>query len=132
MVIIARMGTCISVKKSQSQSRRADILITGLEGSGKSVIFFKITGHPHLNHPIPTIGTNSEVITHCDTNLSIYEMGDKEIQSFLTSSVLVRGLMFVVDGANKKELKEASIYFKSVINFLKVPLLVYLTKKDKI
>ena len=53
------MGNCVSVNHGRLKGRKADILITGLSGSGKSVIFFKVTGHPHVNQPVSTIGINS-------------------------------------------------------------------------
>ena len=94
------MGNCVSVKSHNS--RKIDVLITGLDGSGKSVIFFKITGHPQLNNPVSTLGINSEVILHSDQNLTIQEMGEKSTISILSGSrIEARGLVFVIDGSSK-------------------------------
>ena len=67
------MGQCASIKSKPN--KKQDILITGLSGSGKSLVFFKLTGHPHLNRPVPTVGINSEVIFRRDTNFAVIEVG---------------------------------------------------------
>jgi GTPase SAR1 family protein len=82
------------------------IVIGGLSKSGKTVIFFKLTDHPELTHPVPTIGYNSEIITLRNKSIFITDIGTRQPSRASMSLYLAyaKGFVFVIDTSEKSHL----------------------------
>lgn len=90
---------------------RIEIVIAGLQQAGKTVIFFKLTDHPHFNTPVPTMHPNSEVIHYHNKNIHLVDLPppspppQAHSNPQLYPSQHLRGIIFVVDASDRSHLQ---------------------------
>lgn len=130
------MGNLISsLLDSFSASRRAKILMLGLDGAGKSTVLYKLKLNETVN-TIPTLGFNVEnvqVTRHvCFT---IWDLGGQKTIRQLWKHYLTgcEGLLYIVDSADKDRFAVAQEELAWILHereMAGVPVVVLANKQD--
>ena len=112
----------------------AKIVILGLDNSGKTAIFDKLTGKDR--ELMPTKGFNTEKIEYENGfKIDLWEIGgSKEVRPYWKNYFKdVDGIIFVVDSIDSRRYDEATRTFKTVLQdkrLASVPILVLANKQD--
>ena len=112
----------------------AKIVIIGLDNSGKTAIFDKLTGKEReLN---PTKGFNTEKIEYENGfKIDLWELGGaREVRPYWKNYFKnIDGIIFVVDSTDSKRFDEAALAFKKVLEdkrLIAVPIQILANKQD--
>lgn len=128
------MGLLSYLKKMRKDNKDAKLLVLGLDNAGKTTIL-KSLSDEDLKNIKPTEGFNIKNLAMEGINLSVWDLGGQKALREYWSNYYdnTDSLIFVVDSADEKRLKEAG---EELINLLKepklhkVPVLVFANKQD--
>ncbi|XP_019358642.1 PREDICTED: ADP-ribosylation factor-like protein 14 [Gavialis gangeticus] len=118
-----------------SRVKQAQILMLGLDSSGKSTLLYKLK----LNDAfltIPTIGFNVEMLeTGKDFALTVWDIGGQQKMRTLWCDYLENadGLVYVVDSTDKQRLEESKREFELILKnecIKNVPVVLLANKQD--
>jgi len=112
-------------------SRRRDIVLFGLKGSGKTQLLYKLKFNKNVKTS-PSVGIQQEVVAFQDLNLMIYDIGgqtkEKDALKFFTKHRhdRVDGLIFMIDAvtfmSNKEQVSTLLLrYVKKVMKINNTP-----------
>ena len=110
----------------------AKIVILGLDNSGKTAIFDKLTGKDRES--IPTKGFNTEKIEYENGfKIDLWEIGgSKEVRPYWKNYFKdIDGIIYVVDSIDSRRFNEAALTFKTILQdkrLATVPILVLANK----
>ena len=115
-----------------SQRCRREVLVLGLENTGKSLVINSLRGSSHAT--IPSIGLNETVVAYDKWIFAMKEFGGRELfrrswKQYFAHMRPIDAIVFVVDGARTADFADAGEYLRSVRkwkNFMDVPLLLIL------
>ena len=115
--------------------RDVNIVVVGLEGSGKTSIITSLLGED-ISLVSTTYGVNQDTLNVKGLSIGLTDLGGKEpFRKTLWKHYIEQadGLIYVVDGTKKAKLKEAELWFKQVCNWSKkdIPMLVLINTWDK-
>ncbi|EKE41229.1 hypothetical protein ENUP19_0085G0134 [Entamoeba nuttalli] len=115
--------------------KNRSIIVTGLDGSGKTSIRYKLLlGKFAMN--IPTIGFGVESFEYNDICFSLWEVKEKDKTKPLWKDYYTYsdGIIFVIDSTNTKDqLVQAKNLLNQILKFKElegIPLLIYINKYD--
>lgn len=125
---------CSTSKKSYRGGNSLRIVMVGLDGSGKTTLLYKLTTG-EVVQTTPTLGFNVETIAYKDNEFTIWDMGGQEnIRRLWRHYFLrIRGILFVVDSADKERLDEAQDLLEELLcheELTGTPVVVVANKQD--
>ena len=131
------MGTIFGsiISKWYKNNKTIQLLITGLNGAGKTTIYRRlILGEMYEKIP-PNIGFAVEVLEYKNYEFLFIDLNIDEINKNRLQSLYkyVKGLIFVVDSNDKTQIDETNRVLKILIEkdeFSNLPLLIYANKQD--
>ncbi len=109
-----------------------NIIILGLENAGKSTLLYRIAGKGFVP-TYTTIGLNVEIIRKDDLTIQAIDIGgQKQFREALWPhyTTIAKGVIFVFDIFDKQKLKDARVWFNSVLSWIsKSAVMVFLANK---
>ena len=128
------MGLLTLLRKLKGSNKEARILVLGLDNAGKTTILKKLSDEDPTN-TTPTQGFNIKSLQQDGFKLNVWDIGgQKAIRPYWKNYYKnTDSLVFVVDSADKRRLKEAAEQLKSILvepELAGVPLLVFANKQD--
>ena len=128
------MGLLTLLRKLKGSNKEARILVLGLDNAGKTTILKKLSDEDPTN-TTPTQGFNIKSLQQDGFKLNVWDIGgQKAIRPYWKNYYKnTDSLVFVVDSADKRRLKEAAEQLKSILveeELANVPLLVFANKQD--
>ena len=117
-----------------SGKKEKNILMLGLDGSGKTTILYKLQLAETIN-TIPTIGFNVETVTYKNINFTVWDVGGQDKIRKLWSYYYknTNALIFVIDsndGGRVNECKEEFLHLANSKELEGIPILIYANKQD--
>lgn len=129
-------GANAKVSSSTSGRRQIDLLVLGLDGSGKTTVCHHV--HGKLDKPVlPTVGhTKFEPISMNGYEVTLHDLGgmDGAREMWKTYFAKSYGVVFVSDASDSKRFEEAQKELRKVLSDPKMsikPLLVVANKQDR-
>ena len=128
------MGLLTLLRKLKGSNKEARMLVLGLDNAGKTTILKKLSDEDPTN-TTPTQGFNIKSLQQDGFKLNVWDIGgQKAIRPYWKNYYKnTDSLVFVVDSADKRRLKEAAEQLKSILveeELANVPLLVFANKQD--
>eukprot|EP00591_Stephanopyxis_turris_P002571 CAMPEP_0195516854 /NCGR_PEP_ID=MMETSP0794_2-20130614/8868_1 /TAXON_ID=515487 /ORGANISM="Stephanopyxis turris, Strain CCMP 815" /LENGTH=183 /DNA_ID=CAMNT_0040645555 /DNA_START=77 /DNA_END=628 /DNA_ORIENTATION=- len=128
------MGLLTLLRKLKGSNKEARILVLGLDNAGKTTILKKLSDEDPTN-TTPTQGFNIKSLQQDGFKLNVWDIGgQKAIRPYWKNYYKnTDSLVFVVDSADKRRLKEAAEQLKAILveeELAGVPLLVFANKQD--
>ena len=120
---------------SLSSSRRAKVLMLGLDGAGKSTVLYKLKLNETVN-TIPTLGFNVETVQIArGVSFTIWDLGGQKTIRQLWKHYLTgcEGLLYIVDSADSERFSVAQEELAWVLHekeMAGVPVVVLANKQD--
>ena len=101
------MGSISGLMKKMFEKKSFQIVVIGLDGSGKTTIVYKMKSG-ESRYTMPTIGFNVEEITYKNTRMVLWDLGGQEKLRTLWGNYYKKmdGVIFVVDSSEDKERME--------------------------
>lgn len=126
--------TSTAKKPSKKATKKATILVCGLDDAGKSTIVQRYTGEEG-NDTVPTNGFERDTLTHDDFDVTMFGLGGgKSIRGYWSDYYdNVSGIVYVIDASDNDRLAETAEYFQGMISHAQVvgkPCVVYVNKQD--
>lgn len=128
------MGVVFSFYEWAFSSRKASILILGLDASGKTTLLYRLKTN-ETNATIPTIGFNVETINYGNLTFTCFDIGGQEKIRRLWHNYYqgADAVVFVVDSNDTARFHEVRKELKHLIEhpFLShAPFLIFANKQD--
>ncbi|MFX1535042.1 MAG: ADP-ribosylation factor-like protein [Promethearchaeota archaeon] len=110
------------------------ISIIGLPGAGKTTIVHRLKFNTFLQRPKATIGVSAEIIELGDLRLVLWDVGGHALQALWQQYRKgTKGILYVIDGANKDRFLETQEQLKLIISddYLEnIPIAILVNKID--
>lgn len=120
----------------QGKTRDVQLLMAGLDGSGKTSILYQLKLGEAIE-TVPTVGCNVEVMEYMNLRLTVWDLrgNDRLLTLWQTSTDEkgARALVFVVDSADHQRMSEARQQLQELLadnTWRETALLVYANKQD--
>ena len=128
------MGVVFSLYEWAFSSKKASILILGLDASGKTTLLYRLKTN-ETNATIPTIGFNVETIHYGNLTFTCFDIGGQEKIRRLWHNYYkgADAVVFVVDSNDRNRFPEVRKELHHLINHPLIshaPFLIFANKQD--
>ena len=135
VVYIIRMGSVFSFFHQWAfQSKKAQILILGLDASGKTTILNRLKNNDY-SVTIPTIGFETETFQHGNLTFSAFDIGGQSKIRKMWHHYFPNtdAIVFIIDASDKNRFEEARTELSTLDShptLHSIPFLVFANKQD--